>query len=66
MDQNTPAESSQYKSCQQPPEISIEWRDVEIEVKVLGVDLPPQDFVRCTISLSLCQIEHDLHDMISQ
>lgn len=46
MDQNTPAESSQYKSCQQPPEISIEWRDVEIEVKVLGVDLPPQDFVR--------------------
>ena len=68
MDQNTPTESSQYKSCQQPPEISIEWRDVEIEVKVLGVDLPPQEFVRYTIKLSLCHIEHDLHyhDMISQ
>ena len=59
MDQNTPAEFSQYKSCHQPPEISIEWRDVEIEVKVLGVDLPPQEFVRYTINISICRIAHD-------
>ena len=51
MDHNSP---TQYNNCQQPPpEISIEWRDVEIEVKVLGADLPPQEtqFVRYAITL---------------
>ena len=31
-----------------PPEISIEWMDVTIDIKVCGSDIPPEDrkFVR--------------------
>ena len=31
-----------------PPEISIEWMDVTIDIKVCGPDIPPEDrkFVR--------------------
>ena len=58
MDHNSP--TAQYNTCQQPPEISIEWRDVEIEVKVLGADLPPQEtqFVRSAITLVSSQYIH--------
>ena len=26
-----------------PPEIAIEWKDVEIEIKVLRTDVPPEE-----------------------
>ena len=52
MNHNSP-ESKYFQSSQPPPEIAIEWRDVEIEVKVLSADLPAQEtqFVRyCVVT----------------
>ena len=48
MDSANHTGSAKYISSKPAPEISIEWQDVQIEVKVLGADLPPQEteFVR--------------------
>ena len=48
MDSANHTGTTKYISSKPAPEISIEWQDVQIEVKVLGADLPPQEteFVR--------------------
>ena len=53
MDPNSLPGSKYFQTSQPPPEIAIEWRDVEIEVKVLSADLPAQEtqFVRyCVVT----------------
>ena len=73
MDHNSPPESKYFQSSQPPPEIAIEWRDVEIEVKVLSADLPPKEtqFVRYCVIITrvsipiICQKTHIIHQIVS-